>query len=69
MRLNAALGDFVGTHTVQGRTPEPGSFLLAATARTLYASRCGYLAGGVAGRWACACILRYSARIALLSAP
>jgi hypothetical protein len=50
---------------VEGRNQ--GSFLLVFP-RTLYASRCGYLAGGVAGRWACACILRYSARIVLLLA-
>lgn len=36
---------------VEGRNQ--GSFLLVFPWR-LYASRCGYLAGGVAGRWACA---------------
>lgn len=49
---------------VEGRNQ--GSFLLVFPWR-LYASRCGYLAGGVAGRWACACILRYSPRIVLLA--
>ena len=58
--LNAALGQPCRWRRLR-RKPGIRRFLLALTARTLCANRCDYRVGGVTGRWACACVLRYSA--------